>query len=839
MEYKETAGASQGCDETRMDLDNFMDVVTTYKCKFCDFSCTAAPKMGLHVKAVHLKSANNREKNGIPSNISFKQPAQETIPNSNSTASIIIDAGMPTRTVSRTEDFTALVNEGAVDNDPLEHLVSMFQTATTQTSVVSDDVSEEGNKQYATQSQQKVIVIQGHIAESLNVQVDEESENSVSMEENELKQDSNSPTMVDVNSADTVSVAVGRGEASYEHYTVTTADSLQEGQSGHVTKELFLCGQCSVGFNSIHDCKAHMLAEHGQTLAEQADESWSMKVDAATQVEPKKKPGRKRKSEILQEPKDESPEMSDSDEDWTEKLEIDTYNGRSKRKRRPPKALKQDYYLGKNKTKTRQRVEGYIIKCNTNGCNAKFRNEESLHLHLECHVEDSTAEVFRCLSCEEKFFAWKACRAHLWKRHGMDTDLLTCDVCRVFKTDTMSKLLIHKEIHSDERPYTCDQCGKGFKQFAQMKNHQMSHSVPSMDDPDKWYTSKDCEICQRTFANAKCLKKHIEAVHSKMKPYVCNFCNHACARKAMLELHLRVHTQEKPFKCDVCTFTTGDHNSLRRHKMRHTGQKPYKCPHCPYACIQAISLKVHMKNKHPGMEGVYNCELCLFRTINKLHYLNHTKDHENGLIDPLDTSELSQVKAQLKSRKPRALRNEIRAEVQKVGETTEVQMRVQTNEEGQSVISAEDLAKLSSYEGLVPGDITAAQLIYSALNAISQSSQQNGCHDGDTANPLPNVQTSVSSSSIKDGLTTHTITFHIPHGLGSLQDVAMETGSHHMLLHPMEVVAIPQEQHSEIQTVQSLKNEVGEAAEAITCITSFENIIAQNDGTIVIHQSEN
>ena len=77
--------------------------------------------------------------------------------------------------------------------------------------------------------------------------------------------------------------------------------------------------------------------------------------------------------------------------------------------------------------------------------------------------------------------------------------------------------------------------------------------------------------------------------------------------------------------------------------MRHSGHKPYKCPHCTYACIQAISLKVHVKNKHPGMGGVYSCELCLYRSVNKQQYENHVLDHKNGLIQLEQTPEGSKM----------------------------------------------------------------------------------------------------------------------------------------------------------------------------------------------------
>ena len=36
-----------------------------------------------------------------------------------------------------------------------------------------------------------------------------------------------------------------------------------------------------------------------------------------------------------------------------------------------------------------------------------------------------------------------------------------------------------------------------------------------------WYTKKQCELCDKFFSDSKCLKKHIQAVHSKLKPYIC------------------------------------------------------------------------------------------------------------------------------------------------------------------------------------------------------------------------------------------------------------------------------------------------------------------------------
>lgn len=127
-------------------------------------------------------------------------------------------------------------------------------------------------------------------------------------------------------------------------------------------------------------------------------------------------------------------------------------------------------------------------------------------------------------------------------------------------------------VHSETREYECSDCGRCFKQASQLRNHRVMHLDRKTLEVTRWYTSKKCEMCGKTYANSKCLKNHIQAVHSKLRPYVCSVCGHASARKAMLQMHFRQHTGDKPFSCDICEYKTGDHNTLRRHIMQHTGK---------------------------------------------------------------------------------------------------------------------------------------------------------------------------------------------------------------------------------------------------------------------------
>jgi hypothetical protein len=255
--------------------------------------------------------------------------------------------------------------------------------------------------------------------------------------------------------------------------------------------------------------------------------------------------------------------------------------------------------------------------CAVPTCKVALQNVDNMNYHVNCHKDSG----FACLVCSEFFMSWKQLTSHLWRLHKVDMELYSCDKCS-YKSVSLAKLNnIHKLIHGDVKAYVCTICKKAFKNSKQLGNHKITHK--NKNEYERLKLS--CEVCCKSFSDKRQLKIHMNVVHEKIKPFLCNYCGYKGSSRSSLKMHIRQHTGEKPFTCDFCSYATSDHNSFRRHKLRHTGQKPYKCSYCSYACIQSSTYKVHIKTKHPGQEKdlMFTCQECQFRSVNKEIYIAH------------------------------------------------------------------------------------------------------------------------------------------------------------------------------------------------------------------------
>lgn len=83
-------------------------------------------------------------------------------------------------------------------------------------------------------------------------------------------------------------------------------------------------------------------------------------------------------------------------------------------------------------------------------------------------------------------------------------------------------------------------------------------------------TNKQCNICNKVFATATKLTRHMKT-HSPDMAYKCNICNKAFSHSGNYKIHLRMHTDERPFRCTVCDKGCRQAQDLEKHMRTHTG----------------------------------------------------------------------------------------------------------------------------------------------------------------------------------------------------------------------------------------------------------------------------
>ncbi|KAJ8916073.1 hypothetical protein NQ315_010941 [Exocentrus adspersus] len=270
-------------------------------------------------------------------------------------------------------------------------------------------------------------------------------------------------------------------------------------------------------------------------------------------------------------------------------------------------------------------------------CNDIFENYE--------HHKASHGSRQRCPFCEKKVTL-----PHYIEHLQSHSGTFECKECgKAFKSG--SWLTKHLRIHTNEKPYTCPNCCKGFIQLSSLRYHLGTHGkyscevckkrfkteddIPGHECDSKaevWVNSGDgnesevetiiikgvgsldlqnfCKDCnKRVKSLGQHMKRHHRVANEEPSPKTatCEFCQKTFSNSNKLRIHARIHTGELPYKCKYCDKRALSRSRLVDHERTHTKEKPYICSVCGKALSQSSALRTHMK-QHTGRTEI--CNLC-------------------------------------------------------------------------------------------------------------------------------------------------------------------------------------------------------------------------------------
>ncbi|XP_037024773.1 zinc finger protein 492-like isoform X2 [Bradysia coprophila] len=166
------------------------------------------------------------------------------------------------------------------------------------------------------------------------------------------------------------------------------------------------------------------------------------------------------------------------------------------------------------------------------------------------------SETFYCDICGFKTNVKLYMKNHMNKIHVAQRKY-PCPHCHLVFMHSVT-LKRHATIHSGEKNYVCEECGKSYRQRDMLLAHRKRHLPPTIQ----------CSFCDKLFYSKNELKSHT-GLHTGIKAYKCDLCTAAFVASS-LAAHRRQHKRDNVLpSCKICGMMFSDRLVYNMHLMDH------------------------------------------------------------------------------------------------------------------------------------------------------------------------------------------------------------------------------------------------------------------------------
>lgn len=233
-------------------------------------------------------------------------------------------------------------------------------------------------------------------------------------------------------------------------------------------------------------------------------------------------------------------------------------------------------------------------------CGKYFARQVDMERHMKSHSED---RPYSCSYCEKKFknpyvlkrHQKEICKSRELKRPKKkepqrsapqpssdgSAESKVCPICS--RTLPYSAdIAKHLRSHTEERPYICVTCEKGFKYRDTLKKHQIIHGHEGIREEqsktvEQILAEADAQNCSDGGAKendpqppaetpAHVAAMPVRKVHQKAAK-VCPVCARTFDSVKTLNRHIQCHTEDRPFHCIHCKKRFKHMHGLKRHQI--------------------------------------------------------------------------------------------------------------------------------------------------------------------------------------------------------------------------------------------------------------------------------